>query len=165
MPVRHTNLGSTIGSLIAGVLSVAVLLFTIDWQYPTSAQEIKRSPEVAKTSAQEKLIARGKYIVEGLAGCGYCHTPRDENGNIDRTKWLAGAPVFYQPGQRVSGWPITAPRIAGLPPGSNAEMITLLTTSVSRSGRPLRAPMPSFRMTRTDAEAVVAYLKSLSPGQ
>lgn len=78
MPVRHTNLGSTIGSLIAGVL-----LFTIDRQYLTSAQETKRSPEVAKTSAQEKLIARGKYIVEGLAGCGYCHTPRDENGEID----------------------------------------------------------------------------------
>jgi mono/diheme cytochrome c family protein len=164
MPVRHTNLSSTIGSLIAGLLS-AFLLFTIDGQYLTSAQETKRAQEVAKTSAHAKLIARGRYIVEGVAGCGYCHTPRDENGNLDRTKWLAGAPVFYQPGQRVPGWPTTAPRIAGLPPGSDAEMITLLTTSVSRSGRPLRAPMPRFQMTRTDAEAVVAYLKSLSLGQ
>ena len=165
MPVRHTNLSSTIGSLIAGLLSATFLLFTIDGQYLTSAQETKRSQEVVKTSAHEKLIARGKYIVEGLAGCGYCHTPRDENGDLDRTKWLAGAPVFYQPAQRVPGWPNTAPRIAGSPPGSDAEMITLLTTSVTRSGRPPRAPMPSFRMTRTDAEAVVAYLRSLSPSQ
>jgi hypothetical protein len=73
--------------------------------------------------------------------------------------------VFYQPGQKVPGWPTTAPRIAGSPPGSDAEMITLLTTSVTRSGQPLRAPMPSFRMTRSDAEAVVAYLRSLNASQ
>jgi mono/diheme cytochrome c family protein len=164
MPVRHTNLGSTIGSLIAAVLSVAdccsQLIGNISPQRRRQSDRRNlRNPALRKNSL------RGKYIVEGLAGCGYCHTPRDENGEIDRTKWLAGAPVFYQPGQPVSGWPTTAPRIAGLPPGSNAEMITLLTTSVSRTGRPLRAPMPSFRMTRTDAEAVVAYVKSLSPGQ
>jgi mono/diheme cytochrome c family protein len=140
------------------------LLFTIDGQHFTSAQETKRSQEVAKTSGDAKLIARGKYIVEGVAGCGYCHSPRDKNGDPDRTKWLAGAPVFYQPAQCVPGWPVTAPRLAGVPPGSDAEMITLLTTSVSRSGRPLRDPMPRFHMTRTDAEAVVAYLKSVSPG-
>jgi mono/diheme cytochrome c family protein len=151
--------------LIAGLLSATFLLFTIDGQHLTSAQETKRSQEVAKTSGDAKLIARGKYIVEGVAGCGYCHTPRDKNGDPDRTKWLAGAPVFYQPAQRVPGWPTTAPRLAGLPPGSDAEMITLLTTSVSRSGQPLRAPMPRFHMTRTDAEAVVAYLKSLNSSQ
>jgi hypothetical protein len=41
-------------------------------------------------------------------------------------------------------------------------MITLLTTSISRSGKPLRASMPQFHMTRSDAEAVVAYPKSLN---
>ena len=165
MPVRHTNLASTPGSLIAGLLGATFLLFILGGQHLTSAQETKRSQEAAKTSSNAKLIARGKYIVEGLAGCGYCHTPRDENGDPDRTKWLAGAPVFYQPAQRVPGWPNTAPRLAGSPPGSDAQMITLLTTSVSRSGQPLRSPMPRFRMTRADAEAVVAYLKSLSLNQ
>jgi mono/diheme cytochrome c family protein len=163
MPVRHINLTITLGSLIAGLLGAIFLLFTLGGQHLTSAQETKRSQEAVKTNA--KLIARGKYIVEGVAGCGYCHTPRDENGNPDRSKWLAGAPVFYQPARGVPGWPNTAPRLAGLPPGSDAEMITLLTTSVSRSGKALRSPMPRFRMTRADAEAVVAYLKSLNPSQ
>jgi mono/diheme cytochrome c family protein len=163
MPVRHINLTNTLGSLIAGLLGAIFLLFTLDGQHVTSAQETKRSQEAVKTNA--KLIARGKYIVEGVAGCGYCHTPRDENGNPDRSKWLAGAPVFYQPARGVPGWPNTAPRLAGLPPGSDDEMITLLTTSVSRSGKPLRSPMPRFRMTRADAEAVVAYLRSLNPSQ
>jgi mono/diheme cytochrome c family protein len=165
MPIQHASLASTCGSLIAGLLSASLLLFIIDGQHLTSAQETKRSEGVAKTSGNAKLIARGQYIVEGLAGCGYCHTPRGENGEPDRTKWLTGAPVFYQPAQRVPGWPTTAPRLAGLPPGSDAEMITLLTTSVSRSGQPLRAPMPRFHMTRADAEAVVAYLKALNPSQ
>jgi mono/diheme cytochrome c family protein len=40
-------------------------------------------------------------------------------------------------------------------------MITLLTTAVWIDGKPLRAPMPRFHMTRADAEAVVAYLRSL----
>jgi mono/diheme cytochrome c family protein len=47
----------------------------------------------------------------------------------------------------------------------DAQMITLLTTGISDSGKPLRLPMPSFHMTRADAEAVLAYLKSLTPGR
>jgi mono/diheme cytochrome c family protein len=163
MLVRHANLAKHLLILGAGLLSGSFLLCAVNGQHLTSAQE--RSEEVAKTGDHARRIARGKYIVEGLAGCGYCHTPRGENGEPDRAKWLAGAPVFYQPSQRVSGWPTTAPRLAGLPPGSDTEMITLLTTSVSRSGKALRAPMPRFRMTRVDAEAVVAYLRSLNSSQ
>src|ERR1700686_4832356 len=48
---------------------------------------------------------------------------------------------------------------------SSVAMITLLTTSISRSGKPLRSPMPQFHMTRSDAEAVVTYLKSLNASQ
>ncbi len=44
-------------------------------------------------------------------------------------------------------------------------MITLPTTSISRSGKPLRAPMPRFHMIRSDAEVVVTYLKSLNASQ
>ena len=41
----------------------------------------------------------------------------------------------------------------------------LLTTAIWTNGEPLRDPMPKFHMTRADAEAVVAYLRSLAPGQ
>jgi len=44
-------------------------------------------------------------------------------------------------------------------------MIKLLTTGIWTTGNPLRAPMPQFRMERSDAEAVVAYLKSLTAKQ
>jgi hypothetical protein len=87
MPVRCTNIVS-----ILRPLSAALLLFIIGGLCLTSAQETKQSHEVAKTTGNAKFIARGKYIVEGIAGCGYCHTPRDKNGDPDPTRWLAGAP-------------------------------------------------------------------------
>jgi len=52
-----------------------------------------------------------------------------------------------------------------LPPATDAQMITLLTTGIWVTSKPLRSPMPSFHMTRADAEAVLAYLKSLIPGR
>jgi hypothetical protein len=36
-----------------------------------------------------------------------------------------------------------------------------LTTGIGRDNKPLRPPMPQFRMTVEDARAVFAYLKSL----
>src|SRR5215831_20381200 len=124
------------------------------------SQSAKQTPS-GKSPSNASAIARGKYIVEGVAACGHCHTPRDENGEPNRSKWLAGAPLFLQPVRPIPGWPTTAPRLAGLPPGRDADMITLLTTGVWKDGKHLRLPMPQFRMTRSDAEAVVAYLRSL----
>jgi hypothetical protein len=69
--------------------------------------------------------------------------------------------VFFQPARAVPGWAIVAPRLAFLPPGRDAEIITLLTTGVWSDGKPPKLPMPRFHMTRSDAEAVLAYLKSL----
>jgi mono/diheme cytochrome c family protein len=155
------NVAASAGLLIAVALGAVFLLLVAGRAQLMLAQEAKQPQATSKSSSEAKLIARGKYIVEGLAACGDCHTPRNRDGNIDRTKWLAGAPVFYEPAQRVPGWAITAPRIAGLPPGRDAEIITLLTTSVWRDGQTPRPPMPRFHMKREDVEAVVAYLRSL----
>ncbi len=115
----------------------------------------------APAQAGGDQVARGKYIVEDVAMCGTCHTPRLPNGQLDRSQWLAGAPVPYLSARPTTDWPINAPRLAGTPPTTNAGMITLLTTAVWIDGKQLRDPMPKFHMTRADAEAVVAYLRSL----
>ena len=60
---------------------------------------------------------------------------------------------------------MSAPRIGGSPPADDTDMVTLLTTGLWTTGARLRFPMPQFRMDRSDAEAVVAYLKSLTPAQ
>jgi hypothetical protein len=147
----------------AALLLAMVVLFMTAGSHTITAQETEHGRRSATYPSNSDLIARGKYIVEGVAACGDCHTPRDENGESDRTRWLEGAPVFLRPAQAVPGWPVVAPRLAGLPPGTDAEIITLLTTGLWRDGKPLRLPMPRFRMTHRDAESVLAYLKSLNP--
>lgn len=162
MQFRSMRIVTLAPFLVVAVLSAAFLLSILGKPYALAAQRAQQPKAAARNSDQATLIARGKYIVEGVAGCGYCHTPRDQSGNPDRSKWLEGAPVFYEPARPIAGWANTAPRLAGLPPGSDAQLIKLLTTSVARSGQPPLWPMPRFYMTRTDAEAVVAYLKSLN---
>ncbi len=161
MQVRFADFTVPRRWLIAGSLAAAFLTSILGGSRPAGAQEKMAAGKAAKAGPSADLVARGKYLVEGVAACADCHTPRNKNGEPDRARWLAGAPVFLQPAQAVPGWPIIAPRLAGLPPGSDAEMITLLTTGIWTNGKRLRQPMPQFRMTRDDAEAVLAYLKSL----
>jgi mono/diheme cytochrome c family protein len=104
---------------------------------------------------------RGKYIVESVAMCELCHTPRNDMGIPDSGRWLMGGPVQLKPSYPSAKWALTAPRIAGRPPGTDDDFIKLLTTGIARTGSPPNPPMPPFRMTRPDAEAVLAYLKSL----
>jgi mono/diheme cytochrome c family protein len=107
-------------------------------------------------------VARGKYLVENVAMCGQCHTPRDMNGNLDRSRWLQGAAVPWVPSQGQSNWPLLAPRIGGTPPAADADMVRLLTTGTWTNGDQLRFPMMPFRMSEADARAVIAYLKTPS---
>ena len=138
------------------------LLFAADSSQSTTAQVRQtKNPKGGADLRDQGLIERGKYIVESVAMCERCHTQRDERGNPDRTHWLQGGPVQTQPTYRAPNWAQTEPRIARSPPGTDAEFVTLLTTGISRTGRPPDPPMPPFRMTRGDAEAVLAYLKSL----
>jgi mono/diheme cytochrome c family protein len=160
MRVRLSNIVCDLRSWIAGSL-IAFLLFIVGGSCLATEQETKRAEETAKTSSSADLVARGKYLVEGVAACGDCHTPRGRGGEPDRARWLEGAPVFLEPARAVPGWPMVAPRLAGLPPGSDAAMISLLTTGIWTNGKPLRQPMPRFHMTRSDAESVLAYLKAL----
>ncbi len=115
----------------------------------------------AQVKTDAGLIDRGKYIVESVAMCEQCHTQRDGNGNLDRVRWLMGGPTQMRPTYASPNWAIREPRIAGSPPGTDEEFIRLLTTGISRTGSPPNLPMPPFRMTKGDAEAVLAYLKSL----
>ncbi|MGH9558491.1 MAG: c-type cytochrome [Bryobacteraceae bacterium] len=119
--------------------------------------------QTKKSGAEDQaLIERGRYIVENVAMCERCHTARDENGNPDRAHWLMGGPITVRPAYSAPNWAFVEPRLAGSPPGTDAEFIRLLTTGISRTGAPPKPPMPPFRMTRQDAESVLAYLKSLT---
>jgi mono/diheme cytochrome c family protein len=116
---------------------------------------------LAPARPQEQDLERGRYLVEEIARCGWCHSPRDARGELDTNKWLQGAPVWFQPSQRVQNWAYSAPPLAGLPGFTADQVVRVLTTGRASDGRSLRRPMRPYKMKRTDAEAIVAYLKSL----
>ncbi len=128
---------------------------------PAAAQEKQAAKGGAAAAGGQSQIEHGKYIVESVAMCELCHTPRDAEGNPDHQHGLGGGPTQLRPAYPAPYWTQIEPRIAGRPPGTDADFIKLLTTGIARTGRPPNPPMPPFRMTRADAEAVLAYLKSL----
>lgn len=113
--------------------------------------------------AQSGKIARGKYIVEAVAVCGDCHTPHNEKGEPLPGKTLRGTALFFKPVAPVPVWADKAPNIAGLRGWEDDAAVKFLMTGIAYNDLPGRPPMPQYRMNREDAEAVVAYLKSLSP--
>jgi mono/diheme cytochrome c family protein len=127
-------------------------------------QQSRQSAGGTKIQNPDNRVARGRYIAEGVAMCGMCHTPRTDSGEVESSRALDGASVWLLPAHPTGNWPLKAPRIAGTPPASDEDMVRLLTTGIWTDGTHLRPPMPQFRMSREDAESVVAYLRSLRPG-
>jgi mono/diheme cytochrome c family protein len=159
--VNQIVVNQSIGILGRNVRNVITLVLAlIALCAPGTAQSGER-PNRTTSRSDEALHARGKYIVEGLARCGQCHTPGDGVGMPDRSRWLQGAPLWLLSAEPVQDWPLQAPRIAGSLSATDADMVKLLTTGVWTTGTYLRPPMPQFRMNEQDAQAVVAYLKSV----
>jgi len=140
-----------------------ILLASACCLLPARAVLAQNAAEKSGNAKDGSAIARGEYIVNNVAVCSQCHTPRDAEGRPEKAHWLEGASVWLQSADPVGNWPQQAPRIAGALPGTDDEMVTLLTTGIWRTGTYLRPPMPQFRMSRPDAEAVIAYLKSVKP--
>ncbi len=116
---------------------------------------------MSRADVQTDRVGRGRYLVEEVGQCGECHTPRDEQGQPDRSRWLKGAPVWFRPIHQVPNWAYAAPPIAGLGGFTRDQLLQVLTKGIGPLGNPVRQPMHRYHMTREDAEAIVEYLQSL----
>lgn len=106
-------------------------------------------------------IARGKYLVEEVARCPECHTPRDGNGDLKTQAWLEGAPIWIMPVHPIQNWADTTPPLAGLPSFTDAQMFRVLEKGTGPEGETLRPPMHTYHLSHADAQAIIEYLKSL----
>lgn len=102
---------------------------------------------------------RGREIVEALAHCGECHTPRNALGGMDTARWLAGAPN-----------PSGEGNIPNITPGkltwSTGEIVTYLTSGFtpeydSVGGHMAHVVENMARLPDSDRQAVAAYLKKV----
>jgi len=137
------------------VIAMFVALAALGWLSFTSAAGTK--PD----QASSPNVARGKYLVEEIAKCTECHTPRDAQGNLNPQAWLQGAPIWIRPVRPIQNWADNVPALAGLPSFTDAQMFRVLEKGTGPEGGVLRPPMHIYHMNHADAQAIVAYLKSL----
>jgi mono/diheme cytochrome c family protein len=137
--------------LCCGLAALAVCAATNSWR-----------AEAQEKAMDEQAIKRGDYLVNRVARCGDCHTPRNEKGEFDTAHHLEGAPTWFTSKIKFQKWETKAPDITMSGRASKwteAKMVTFLST-----GKQVDMPMPAYNLTEEDAKAVTAYLRSL-PGK
>jgi mono/diheme cytochrome c family protein len=108
------------------------------------------------------VVNRGAYVVQALAHCGECHTPRNFLGGPKRNRFLAG-------GKTPEGKDVANLTPAGLKKWSDKDLADFLTTGITPDGDvPAEAMGEVIRnttgkLTPGDLAALIAYLRTLPP--
>jgi mono/diheme cytochrome c family protein len=117
---------------------------------------------------QETLVARGDYLVNGIVGCGNCHTPRGADTKAIADRHLAGAFQVDRAEFTAYAPNITPDHETGIGAWSDKEIMRAIREGVRRDGTIIGPPMPirSYsEMSDTDVRAIVAYLRTVAPVQ
>lgn len=117
--------------------------------------------------AANRQIERGKYLVS-IIPCTDCHTPGALRRKPDMTRYLGGSDVGFEiPGLGIFyGANLTPDKATGLGDWTIQQIATAIRTGKRPDGSKLAPAMPvaSFKhLTRSDALAIAAYLKTLPP--
>lgn len=143
----------------------ALLVFSAAATVAASQESKKPTPKQpaaatmpAGSNASE--IERGRYLVEQVARCSDCHTPRDASGELDHSKWLQGASVWIMPVKTKPAWALNAPALAGFV-YSDQQGQDILERGIGTNGIPIQPPMHAYHLHHEDAVAIIAYLRSL----
>ena len=105
--------------------------------------------------------ARGRYLVEALAHCAECHTPRDALGGLDRSAWMAGAPNPSGSGTIPA---LTPDRLTWSEGEIAAYLNDGFTPDFDSAGGHMVSVIRNMAMLpEADRLAIAAYLKALPP--
>jgi mono/diheme cytochrome c family protein len=120
-----------------------------------------------RTGAADTLLQRGAYLVNTVAACGRCHTPRDAHGNPIAAMELA-AGIEFDDGVigHVVGPNITPDRETGIGKWTEGQIITALRYGTRPDGTIIGAPMPiaAYRdIADADLAAIAKYLRRIKP--
>jgi mono/diheme cytochrome c family protein len=123
------------------------------------------SQRFADDTTKDAAWNRGKYLVDTLAHCSECHTPRNS------MMALQGGSALYS-GSALGSWHapnITSDKIDGIGGWSDAELSTYLTTGhvdgkAQAAGPMAEAITNSLQYLKPDdVRAIVTYLRTLPP--
>jgi len=107
---------------------------------------------------------RGRYLVEAVAHCGECHTPRDWLGGRDESRRFAGYRIGGPDGFAVPN--ISGDPVHGIGSWSQDDIADFLQTGIKPDGDVIGSRMGDVikgtsHLSAADLMAVAAYLKSL----
>lgn len=143
------------------ILAAAVAGALLFASRPTPTRAAQMHAPMQKATASQGDAERGRYIVEDIAMCEECHTPRDAKGNLDESRRLQGAQIWIQPVHTMTNWANRAPGIAGFVGFTDAQGEDIFERGIGPNGLPIQPPMHIYHMSQSDALAVIAYLRSL----
>ena len=104
-------------------------------------------------------LERGRYLVETLAHCGECHTPRNALGAMDRSRWMAGAPNPSGKGQIP---PLTPDKFDWSATDIAYYLESGFTPEFDSVGGHMAEVVANFaQLSAEDRAAVAAYVKAL----
>ena len=143
-----------------------ILIHNKAWSAAAAALALACAP-LSTAMAGDPAVERGKYLVN-IAGCNDCHTPGYFLGKPDMARFLGGSEVGFEiPGLGVFHGPnLTPDKETGLGGWTDAQILTALQKGTRPDGRMLAPIMPwhAFaNLTPQDAQAIVAFLRSLPP--
>ena len=120
---------------------------------------------VSSTASSETPLERGRYLMNGIAACGNCHTPQGPGGPVAGME-LAGGLVIEEPPFTAIGSNITPDPDTGIGRWSDDEIVRAIREGIRPDGSLIGPPMPIalYRdMSDSDARAIVAYLRQVKP--
>lgn len=134
----------------------------IMWGWNLLYRDDKPFTPQADLSAQ---LNRGKYLVDVLAHCSTCHTPRNMMMAEDGSRYLAGSPL--------GGWyaPNITPDKSGIGDWSQQDIVTYLKTGhlegkAQAAGAMGEAVEHSFQyLPDTDLQAIAAWIQQVPAQQ
>ncbi len=104
-------------------------------------------------------LERGRYLVEALAHCGECHTPRNPLGGLEKSQWLAGAP---NPSGQGTIPALTPNKLTWAATDIAYYLETGFTPDFDSVGGHMAEVVDNFsKLPAEDRAAVAAYVKAL----
>jgi mono/diheme cytochrome c family protein len=110
-------------------------------------------------------LDRGRYLVETVAACGNCHTPKGPNGPLPGKK-LAGGDIIKHEDFTAAVPNITPDPETGLGSWTDQQILTALREGRRPDGSLIGPAMPfqSYRdLADEDVKAIIAYLRVVPP--
>jgi len=119
---------------------------------------------VVQVAPGDRRLEQGRYLVEAVAHCGECHTPRDRLGGPRRELWLSGGPNPDGEG-RV---PNITPHQDGLADWTERDIVRYLKSGFTPDYDTAGGSMVDVQENMAllpdgDREAIAAYLKAVPP--